>query len=403
MNRIVIVGAGQAGAQAAISLRASGYDGEVVLIGEEAHPPYQRPPLSKAHLKGRDAPDRLYLRTEAFYEQKGITLRLGERVTAIDPDARSVSVGDERLAYDELLLATGAPPRHLAVAGGECGNVHYLRTHADAERLRTLLAGDGAVVVVGAGYIGLEVASVLRGAGREVVVVEMAPRVLARVASEPVSAFYQSLHEEAGVAFRFGEQLSAFVCNADGVTAARLSSGEIVECAAALVGIGAVPATGLADLAGIETSNGILVDEQGRTSAPHVWAAGDCTNFPSARYAKRLRLESVPNAIEQAKVVATNMAGGNAAYDPLPWFWSDQYDTKLQTVGLSEGSDHYVLRGEPSSGSFSVWYFGGDVLLAVDAINDPVAFVSGQKLLQNGKPVDPAVVADPDTNLRSLL
>ncbi len=402
VERIVIIGAGQAGAQAAVSLRQGGYKGAIAMIGAEAAPPYQRPPLSKAYLKGELDEHRLYLRGAEFYETQSVGLHLGMRATGIDRTAKTVVTDSgEIFPYDALLIATGAPPRKIACPGAELNGVHYLRTLADSERLRPLLMAPGQIVIVGAGYIGLEVAAVARQEGRHVTVLEMAPRVLARVASEPVSAFYENLHRSAGVDLRLGAALEAFEgeTRIDGV---RIASGDSIECIAALVGIGAAPELSLANSAGLDTNNGIVVDECARTSDPAIFAAGDCTNFPSPRYGRRMRLESVPNAIEQAKVAASNMVGGAVVYDALPWFWSDQYDVKLQTVGLSEGHDDLIVRGDPAEQKFAVWYLKDGKALAVDAINDPVSFAMGKKLILAGTALQAKQLGDVSVDLKTL-
>lgn len=403
VEKIIIVGAGQAGSQAAVSLRQLGYDGEIVMIGAEASPPYQRPPLSKAYLMGELETERLYLRPDAFYDAQKIDLRLGDGATLIDRGACVlVTESGERLSYDRLLLATGAPPRRLTCPGSDLSGVHYLRTLTDSNALRSILTTQGRIVIIGAGYIGLEVAAVARKSGRKVTVLEMADRVLARVASEPVSAFYEKLHRDAGVDLRLGAALEEFI--GDGVVhGVKLSGGETIDCAAAVVGIGAVPEVSLAAEAGLEVGNGIIVDEYARTNDERIWAAGDCTNFPSPRYGRRMRLESVPNAIEQAKAAAANMAGTQTVYDALPWFWSDQYDVKLQTVGLCEGHDRMIVRGAPESKKFAVWYLKDAKVLAVDAINDPASFAVAKRLIMANATVNSDLLADAQTDLKTLL
>ncbi len=399
---VIIIGAGQAGAQAVVSLRQSGFQGAIVMIGEEPALPYQRPPLSKAYLKGELAEARLYLRPEEFYKTQNVELRLGEKVVRIDRGGKTVlTEKGGRLSYDKLLLATGAPPRRIDAPGADLDGIHYLRTLADSDALRPLLAAEGRVVIIGAGYVGLEVAAVARQAGRDVTVLEMADRVLARVASKPVSVFYEALHRDAGVELRLGATVEGFV-GGDALEGVKLTGGEVIDCAAALVGIGAVPEVTLAAEAGLEIANGVVVDEHARTSDPDIWAAGDCTNFPSPRYSRRMRLESVPNAIEQAKAAGANMAGGAVVYDALPWFWSDQYDVKLQTAGLMEGFDNMVVRGDPQIKRFAVWYLKDGKALAVDAINDPASFVIGKRLIESGAAIDPDKLADVSVDLKTL-
>jgi 3-phenylpropionate/trans-cinnamate dioxygenase ferredoxin reductase subunit len=401
---IVIIGAGQAGAQAAASLRQAGFGGAVVMFGAEAEPPYQRPPLSKAYLQGDLAADRLYLRPAAFFEQQKIDFRAGVRVAKIDPEAKTVTTeAGDVLAYDRLLLATGAPPRRLDCPGAELKGVYYLRTIADSDALRPALLHGRRLAIVGAGYIGLEVAASARKAGIDVTVLEMADRVLARVAGKEISAFFENLHRDHGVDLRLGAMLKGFEEKNGRVAAAVLETDEKIACDAVLIGVGARPSTRLAEEAGLTLANGVWTDDHARTSDPSIYAAGDCASHPSPIYGRRMRLESVPNAIEQAKVAGANMAGGDVAYDAVPWFWSDQYDVKLQTVGVSEGADHVVVRGNLGTRKFSVWYFSGARLLAVDAVDDPSAFAASKKLLAAKSSPDPKKLADPATDLKSLV
>ncbi len=400
-GRAIIIGAGQAGAQAAQSMRQAGFAGEIVIFGEEPEPPYQRPPLSKGYLQGELDTERLYLRPLAFYDQLKIDLRLGVRVASIDRAAKAVATEKgETVSYDKLLIATGAPPRRLACQGADLAGIHYLRTIADSDALRPVLSEGGRIVIVGAGYIGLEAAASARKAGLEVTVLEMADRVLARVAGKEISAFYEKLHRDHGVDLRLGAALDHFE-GEKAVAAAILKSGETIACKAVLVGVGAAPATALAEAADLRLANGVWTDERAQTSDPSIFAAGDCASHPSAIYDRRIRLESVPNAIEQAKVAGVNMAGGEARYDAVPWFWSDQFDVKLQTVGVSEGADETVIRGEPSTRRFSVWYFQRGRLIAVDAVNDPAAFAISKRLIGKSG-LDAVKLADAGTDLKSL-
>jgi len=402
-GRIIIIGAGQAGAQAAASLRQAGYSGDILMFGAENELPYQRPPLSKAYLQGELAADRLFLRPKAFYEQQNIDLRPGVRIARIDPAAKIIvtEAGDE-FAYEKLLLATGAPPRRLDCPGADLKGVHYLRTIEDSDALRPALSRGGRLVIVGAGYIGLEVAASARKAGVDVTVLEMADRVLARVAGKEISAFFEALHRAHGVDLRLGAALKGF--EGQGlVEAAVLETGEKIACSAVLVGVGARPSTRLAEDAGLTLANGVWTDDHARTSDPSIYAAGDCASHPSPIYGRRMRLESVPNAIEQAKIAGANMAGGDAVYDAVPWFWSDQYDVKLQTVGVSEGADRTFIRGDVAAKKFSVWYFANGRLLAVDAVNDPAAFAASKKLIAARIPVDAKKLADPESDLKSLV
>lgn len=403
MEEIVVIGGGQAGAQAIISLRQLGFEGKITLICGEKQLPYQRPPLSKAFLKGELAEERLYFRPSDFYEKQNVHLLTGVLAKKIDREVQAIELSNgETVSYTKLLLATGAPPRKLPFEHDNLTNVHYLRTLEDSENLSPALSSEGRVIVIGAGYIGLEVAAVACAAGREVTVLELADRVLARVASEPVSHFYQDLHRDAGVDLRLDTAVESFDIDDNKIKSVKLTDGTVLECATVLVGIGATPETKLAEEAGLEIDNGIIVDEHTQTSVPNIWAAGDCSNFPYPRYGRRVRLESVPNAIEQAKVTATNMLGDNKVHNALPWFWSDQYDVKLQTVGLMQGFDDLILRGKPENKSFSVWYFKEGKLLAVDALNDAPSFMVAKKLLSTETNITPEQAKDTEFNLKSL-
>ncbi len=402
-ERIIIIGAGQAGAQAATSLRLEGFDGSITVVGEEPALPYQRPPLSKAYLQGNLAKERLYLKPDAFYQKTKIELRSGARVLSIDRLAKTIELeGGEALPYDKMLIATGAPPRRLKAPGAALKGVAYLRSIADADALRPRLEKTIRLVVVGAGYIGLEVAASARKAGLAVTVLEMEDRVLKRVAGPEISAFFEDLHRRHGVDMRLGVRLGSF----EGVNAlesVKLENGERIACKLALVGIGAEPATRLAKAAGLDVDNGILVNEFACTSDPAIWAAGDCSNHPSVLFDRRVRLESVPNAIDQAKVAAANMVGRHVVYDAVPWFWSDQYDVKLQTAGLAEGAEETVLRGDPDDQRFACWSLKGGRLLAVDCINDPASFVIGKRLIAARAQPCVKTLADPAVDLKSLL
>ncbi|MBW4975512.1 FAD-dependent oxidoreductase [Roseovarius mucosus] len=399
MTGVVVIGAGQAGASLVAKLRSEGYDGPITLIGEEPVPPYQRPPLSKKYLLGDMALERLYLRPESYYAEAGIDLRLGLRVTAIDRAAQEVVIGTERLGYAHLVLATGSRPRHLPAAiGGELGGVHVVRTLADVDAMAPGFVPGARVLIVGGGYIGLEAAAVAASRGMQVVLVEMAPRILQRVAAKETSDYFRALHGRHGVDIREGVGLERLLGDGQ-VNGARLTDGTEVAVDMVIVGVGIVPDTALAEAAGLAIDNGIAVDAQGRTSDPTIWAVGDCASFPHGE--GRLRLESVPNAIDMADCVAGNILGAAVAYVPKPWFWSDQYDVKLQIAGLSTGYDRIVTRDGAASVSF--WYFRGDQLLAVDAMNDPRAYMVGKRLIDAGKTADPAVVADAAADLKVLL
>jgi len=399
MAGVVVVGAGQAGAALVAKLRNDGYDGPVTLIGEEPVPPYQRPPLSKKYLLGDMALERLYLRPESYYAEAGIELRTGLRVTGIDRGAQEVVMGEERLGYAHLVLATGSLPRRLPAAiGGDLGGVHVVRTLADVDEMAPGFKPGAKVLIVGGGYIGLEAAAVAASRGMQVVLVEMAERILQRVAARETSDYFRALHTRHGVDIREGVGLERLL--GDGhVSGARLSDGTEMDVDMVIVGVGIVPDTTLAEAAGLETDNGIAVDAQGRTSDPAIWAVGDCASFP--HQGGRLRLESVPNAIDMGECVARNIMGRAQDYVPQPWFWSDQYDVKLQIAGLSNGYDRIVTRDGGAAMSF--WYYRGDQLLAVDAMNDPRAYMVGKRLIDAGKSADPVLVADAGADLKPLL
>lgn len=401
MSGIVVVGAGQAGASCVAKLRALGHNGPLTLIGAEPVPPYQRPPLSKKYLLGELELERLYLRPEAFYAENGIDLRLGAPVSAIDRAARQVLMGNESLSYDQLVLTTGSVPRHLPEAiGGALEGVHVVRSLQDVDRMAPEFEPGRRVLIVGGGYIGLEAAAVAATKGLKVVLVEMAERILQRVAAPQTSDYFRALHGRHGVDIREGTGLERLTGEGR-VTGAQLGDGTTLEVDFVIVGVGIQPDTALAEAAGLEIDNGIKVDALGRTSDPHIWAAGDCASFPAE--AGRLRLESVPNAIDMAECVAENIMGAERAYVPQPWFWSDQYDVKLQIAGLGTGYDRVITRAGEKEGHVSFWYYRGERLLAVDAMNEPRAYMVGKRLIDSGKTADPALVANPTTELKALL
>ncbi len=399
--RIVVVGAGQAGASLVAKLRALGHEGPLTLVGAEPHLPYQRPPLSKGYLKGEMALERLFLRPRSFFEAEGITLLTGTPATAIDRATRTLTLADGRtLPYDLLALTTGSTPRRLPAAiGGDLEGVLLMRALADADALSATLAGRERALIVGGGYIGLEAAAVLREKGLEVTLLEAAPRILARVAAPATANYFNDLHARHGVTIREGVSLTRLTGEGH-VTGALLASGEELPADLVLTGIGIAPETTLAAQAGLAIDNGIATDPRGRTSDPRVFAAGDATSFPWN--GARLRLESVPNAIDPAEATAAAMLGDPAPYVPRPWFWSDQYDVKLQIAGLNPGWDRTTVRPGPRPGSQSVWYWQGPRLLAVDAMNDPRAYMTAKRWIEAGHSPDPAAVADPATDLKTL-
>ena len=400
MAHIVVIGAGQAGSSCVVKLRNGGFEGQITLIGSEPQPPYQRPPLSKAYLMGNMALERLYLRPEAFYADQDIDLRLGATVDAIDVDAQQITVDGAPMGYDELVLTTGSIPHRLPAAiGGALDGVHVVRGLADVDAMAPRFVAGARVLIVGGGYIGLEAASVAAKLGLEVTLVEMAPRILQRVAAPETSDFFRNLHQSNGVMLREGVGLERLTGEGN-VSGAVLTDGTTLEVDFVIVGVGIAPATALAEAAGVPLDNGIAVDAFGRTSVPHVWAAGDCASFPYR--GGRIRLESVPNAIEQAEVVAENLMGVEKEYHAKPWFWSDQYDVKLQIAGLNTGYDKVVTRGA-APGPVSFWYYLGETLLAVDAANDPRGYMIGKRLIEGGKSPSADVIADPDTDMKALL
>ena len=401
MSHVVAIGAGQAGAALAARLRSGGHAGPITLIGEEPILPYQRPPLSKGYLLGEMGADRLTLRSADFYAEHNIALRLGAPVSAIDPKARTVTLGTETIRYDDLVLTTGSVPRRLPAAiGGDLAGVYTVRTVADVDAERAEFSPGRRLVIVGGGYIGLEAAAVAAKLGLDVTVLEMAPRILQRVAAPETSDYFRALHTAHGVKILESTGLERLLGEAGHVTAARLTDGREIPADFVIAGIGILPATQLAEAAGLVIENGIRTNSHGRTSDPHIWAAGDCASFPWQ--GGRLRLESVQNAIDQADLVADNILGADKDYVPMPWFWSDQYDCKLQIAGLNTGYDRIVTRG-PDGAAVSFWYFKGDRLLAVDAMNDSRAYMVGKRLLETGRAVDAGAISNPATNLKSLL
>lgn len=381
---IIIIGAGQAGIKAAETLRMKGFDGDLLLIGEETWPPYQRPPLSKAYLKGELSEERLFLKASDYFQGANIDLMTGARVAAIDPAAHSIVLSDGRsLSFSKLLLATGTRARTLPLPGGDLDGVFTLRGIDDTRKIAGALKGASSVAIIGGGYIGMEFAAVARGFGKAVTVIEAQDRILKRSVAPEISEFFQTLHAGHGVRLMLGEGVARIVGagRAEGV---ELASGEVVAAGLVLVAAGAAPVTELAEQAGLEVERGVVVDEACRTSASDIFAAGDCTVFASARYRRRIGLESVQNASDQGKAAALAMLGEETVYDPVPWFWSDQYDVKLQIAGLAEGYDRTERAGEPGEGRFALRYFAGNTLLAVDAINDPRSHMMARKELATG-------------------
>jgi len=402
-DTIVVIGGGHAGAQVVDSLRREHFAGRLVLVSEEPVLPYQRPPLSKKFLAGEMEEERLPIRPASFYESIHCELMLGNRVTSIDTAARTLRLEDGgELAYDRLVLAVGGHARPLPVPGADLPGVHVLRTVADVKAILAQLAPGVRVAIVGAGYIGLECAATFRKLGFDVTVIEMMDRVMSRVVAPEMSHFYNAEHVQHGVKILTDRRVSALW--GDGSVA-------VVECAddtqvpadLVLVGIGLMPNTELAAAAGLACDDGIAVDEQCRTSDPNIYAIGDCCSHPSQRYRRRLRLESVDNAFEQARTAAANICGRSVVHDKTPWFWSDQYELKLQIVGVSQGYDAVVLRGDPASRAFSCCYLKGGELIALDAVNHARDFMAARKLIGDRVKPDPIRLADPDLALKDTL
>lgn len=399
-ERVVVIGGGQAGAALVARLRNDGFDGPITLIADEPVPPYQRPPLSKKYLLGEFSRERLFLKPESFYAEHDIELVLATPASAIDRAAREVVAGARRLPYDHLALTTGALPRRLpADIGGDLEGVHVVRTLADIDHLAPEVTEGRRALIVGGGYIGLEAAAVCAQKGLAVTVVELAPRILQRVAAPETADFIRAIHRQHGVEIREGVGLERLE-GGPRVEAALLASGERLPADLVIVGIGIVPDTRLAEAAGLAIENGIRVDGRCRSSDPAILAAGDCASFPFR--GARVRLESVQNAIDQGEHAARVVVGATEPYAPVPWFWSDQYETKLQIAGLGLGYDRTVLRPGHRPGGQSVWYFRGSEFLAVDAVNDPKAYMQGKRWLEGGVSPDPAGLADPAADLRSL-
>jgi len=401
---IVVVGAGQAGLQVLDSLRRGGYDGPLTLIGDEATLPYQRPPLSKQYISGEMADERLLFRPADYYTKQNIDVRLGARVTAIDTAERTLTIEGESSNYAALALTTGASVRRLPVPGADLAGVCYLRSLADAQFIHRQLTEEAKrIVAVGGGFSGLEIAASARELGHSVTVVEALDRLMARVVAPMVSDYYLELHRSRGNEVLLDSQVGAIERDPTGALRVLLVGGRAIAADIVVVGIGSVPHTELAEAAGIKCNNGIIVDEFARTSAEDVVAAGDCTQHRNARYDGYRRLESVQNAVDQAKVAAASLMGKPVAYDQVPWFWSDQFEAKLQMTGSSVDHDRHVLRGDIASGAFSVFYFKGNKLIGVDSVNRPADHLVSRKLLAAGTEIPDGMIEDIEQNLKVLL
>lgn len=391
-KRVVIVGAGHGAAEMVAALRKEGWEDEIVIVGEESLPPYQRPPLSKAYLSGDIEVEKLHIRPAAFYEKQNVEIKLGVRVTRIDRDKQSVALDNgESLDYSYLCLATGTRARRLdMLTGADLNGICYLRTVADIDKIAALLPNVKKAVIVGGGYIGLETAASLRKKNIEVTVIEAVDRILQRVTAPVMSEFFARVHREEGVTVLEGTGLSEFLGEDGQVSGIKTSNGETIDADIVIVGVGIVVNDELATDCGLSVDNGVVVNDYCETDDEHILAIGDVTNHYNAHYDRRIRLESVPNANEQARIAAKAICGNKVAYNSLPWFWSDQYDIKLQIAGLSQGYDSIEVRGDSNSRSFCVYYLKGDELIAVDAINSPKEFMQGKKLIMEraGLPVE---------------
>lgn len=400
----LIVGGGHAGASAAASLRQLGYEGSMAILGSEPEAPYERPPLSKDYLSGEKIFERLLIRPETFWAERKVKMLLGRTVERVVPLERQVTTADgEIFSYGHLIWATGGRPRRLTCAGADLAGVHSVRTRADVDQMASELAAVRQVVIIGGGYIGLEAAAVLTKLGKSVVLLEALDRVLARVAGEPLSRFFEAEHRAHGVDLRLGVAVDSITEENGRATGVRLADGQVVPAQMVIVGVGVIPAVEPLLAAGAAGGNGVVVDAYCRTSLPDVFAIGDCA-LHANRYAQgaEIRLESVQNANDQAKVAARAIVGDPAAYDAIPWFWSDQYDLKLQTMGLLIGHDDWVVRGDPASRSFSVVYLRGDVICAIDCVNAVKDYVQARKLIIEAVSINRADLTDFKLALKDL-
>jgi len=402
--KVVILGAGHAGGAMAAFLRQAGHEGPIVLIGDEPIGPYQRPPLSKAWLKGEADADSLALKDPSWYADNGCDLKLGVRATGLNRGEKAVTLSTgETVSYDILVFATGARARKLPIPGADLQGVLELRTAADAEALKAALGEGKRLTIIGGGYVGLEVAASARALGAHAMVLERETRILARVACSQLSDFFIAYHKARGVSFELGVEITAFEGEGGHIRRVRLADGRAIDCDAALVGIGAIPNDDLAKDAGLECVNGIVVDLDARTADPDVFAIGDVTHRPLPLYDRQFRLESVPNALEQAKVAAGVIVGKPPLTPEVPWFWSDQFDLKLQIAGLPFDADRILVRGDPATAKFAVFHLKGDQIQAVEAVNSPPEFMMGKQLIGNRKAVSPERLADTTVSMKEVV
>jgi 3-phenylpropionate/trans-cinnamate dioxygenase ferredoxin reductase subunit len=400
-EKVVIAGAGHAAGQLVTSLKQQKFAGQIILVGDEPYLPYQRPPLSKIFLSGDMHAERMFVNPASFYEDPQVELRLETRISEIDRNNKTLKTNNGDIAYDKLILALGSRVRRLDIEGADLDGVHYLRNIADVDRIHAELQNKKNAVIVGAGYIGLEVAAVIRQLGLDVTVVEMADRVMSRVVSPEISDFYQIEHTSQGVKLRLSTGITAFHGD-ERIDAVETTDGELIPADFVVIGIGIVPNTELATHADIIVADGIVVNDQCQTNDPDIYAVGDCTSHPNSIYGRQLRLESVHNAVEQAKTAANNICGKETHYSQVPWFWSDQYDLKLQIAGLSTGYDDVVIRGNPADRSFACLYLKDDKLIATDAVNSPKEFVQSKALIAARTVVDRDKLADTGLQLKEL-
>ena len=401
---IVIIGAGQAAAVAAATLRKEKYTGTIKILGDEGHPPYARPPLSKHYLAGELSLAETLIRPVEFYTDNDIELLINTRVASIDAEAKQViTESDQVFDYDKLVITTGSRARKLNLPGCQLGGIFYLRSLNDVDLIRASMGSAKKLCVIGGGYVGLEVAAVARKAGLNVTVIETQERILQRVTTPEMSNYYHQLHTERGVNIMLNQAVTGFEGeNGDHGSVSKVLCGDLaVEADIVVIGVGILPNIEIAEEAGLKCDNGIVVDDHGQTSNPDIYAAGDCANHPNRLLNRRLRLESVPNAIEQARVACINLLGGDVEYASIPWFWSDQYELKLQMVGFSSDGEESVVRGDKSTNKFAVFYLKEGRVVAVDAVNSSKAFMLGKRLY--GKSVDAAALADESVELKSFL
>jgi len=401
MGNIVIIGAGQAAGQCIMSLKKMGNENPIVLIGEESHPPYQRPPLSKSYLEGKVGLERVYMKDKEFYEENGVEFLANTLVTKIDRENNKILTSNEKeISYEKLVICTGSRVRKIDIGKKDLNNVFYLRTIDDVNSLKESIKDSKNISIIGAGYIGLEVAAVANGLGMNVSVFEMADRSMNRTVDPEISYYFENLHKEKGVAFHFNSQIKEF--NGEGlISSIKIKDGTQIDTDILVIGIGILPNQELAEESGLDCDNGIIVDNRGKTSDPSIFSCGDCTNHPNKFLNKRIRLESVQNALEQSKVVAANLVGVDKTYEEIPWFWSDQYDQKLQIVGMPDQYDEIVRRD--SQVGFSLFYLKESTIISVTTVNNPREFLICKKLVEKKVKISSDILKDESKDLNELV